>query len=64
MEDKVIPDVMNDVFSPQGRYPDNYVLISQLELCQEGGVKKGGTSRTLRVPDWRHGGNGHSLHYD
>ena len=36
MEDRVIPDVMNDVFLPQGRYPENFVLISQLEVCQEG----------------------------
>ena len=55
MEDMVIPDVMNDVFLPQGRYPENFVLISQLEVCQEGGVKKG----TLRVPDRRHGGQAH-----
>ena len=60
MEDRVIPDVMNDVFLPQGRYPENFVLISQLEVCQEGGVKKGGTWRTLGVPDQRHGGQGHS----
>ena len=45
--DLTIPDVMNDVFLPQGRYPENFVLISQLEVCQEGGVKKGGTWRTL-----------------
>ena len=48
----------------QGRYPENFVLISQLEVYQEGGsrrgVKKGGTWRTLRVPDRRHGGQGHS----
>ena len=25
------------------------MLISQLEVCQEGGVQKGGTWRTLRV---------------
>ena len=42
MEDKVIPDVMNDVFSPQGRYPENFILISQLEVCQEGGGQEGG----------------------
>ena len=47
VEDLVIPDVMNHVFLPQGRYPENFVLISQLEVCQEGGVKKGGTWRTL-----------------
>ena len=29
-------------FLPQGRYPENFVLISLLEVCQEGGVKKGG----------------------
>ena len=37
MEDMVIPDVINDVFFPHGRYPENYVLIPQLEVCQEGG---------------------------
>ena len=60
MEDLVIPDVMNDVFLPQGRYPENFVLISLLEVCQEGGVKKEGTSRTLGVLDRRRGGHGHS----
>ena len=61
MEDRVIPDVMNDVYVylPKGRYPENFVLISQSEVCQEGGVKKGGTWRTLRVPDQTHGGYGH-----
>ena len=54
MEDRVIPDVMKYVFLPQGRYPENFVLISLLEVCQEGGVKMGGTWRTLRVPDQRH----------
>ena len=58
MEDIVIPDVMNNVFLPQGRYPENFVLISQLEVCQEVGVKKEGTWKMLRVPDWRHGGHG------
>ena len=42
MEDMVIPDVMNNVFLPQGRCPEHFVLISQLEVCQEGGVKKEG----------------------
>ena len=36
MEDMVVPDVMNDVFLPEGRYPENFVLISQLEVRQEG----------------------------
>ena len=59
MEDMVIPDVMNDTFLPQGRYPDIFVLISLLEVCQEGGVKKGGTWRTLRVPVSKLGGQGY-----
>ena len=42
MEDIVIPDVMNDVFLPLGRYPENFVLISLLEVFQEGGSKEGG----------------------
>ena len=41
MEDRVIPDVMNDVFLSQRTYPENFVLIFQLEVCQEWGVKKG-----------------------
>ena len=52
MEDMVIPDVMNDVLLPQGRYPGNFVLISQLEVCQGGG---GVTWRTLMVPELRPG---------
>ena len=60
MDDRVIPDVMNDVLLPQGRYPEHFMLISQLEVCQEVGVKKGDTWRTLEVPDRRHGGQGHS----
>ena len=59
MEDMLVPDVMNDVFLPQGRYPENFVLISQLEEGQEGGVKVGGTRRTFRVPDQRRGGHSH-----
>ena len=55
MEDRVILDVMNHVYSALGRYPENFVLISLLEVCQEGGVKKWGTWRMLSVFDWRHG---------
>ena len=51
MEDRVILDVMNDSFLPQVRFPEIFVLISQLEVCQEEGVKKGGTWRMVRVPD-------------
>ena len=55
----VIPDVMNDVLLPQGLYPENFIMISQFVVCQEEGVKKAGTWRTLKVPDWRLGGWGH-----
>ena len=37
----MIPDVMVDLILPQGRYPESFVLISLLEVCQEWGVKKG-----------------------
>ena len=52
MEDRVIPDVMNDVYLPLGRYPENFVLISLLEW---GDQEWGGTWRTLRVPEQRLG---------
>ena len=58
MEDMVVPEVMNYVFLPQARYPENFMLIPQLEVRQKGGAKKGGTLRMLRVPDQRHGGHG------
>ena len=59
MDDMVIHYILNDVFLLQGRYPENFVLISQLVVCQEGGVKKGGTWRTLKVPDGTLGGQSH-----
>ena len=60
MEDRVVPDVMNDVSLPQRRYPENFVLISQSEVCQEGGGQEGGYLEVLeRVPDRRHGRQGH-----
>ena len=49
MEDMVVPNVMNDVFLPQGRYPENFVLISLLEVCQEGGSQEGGTWSALKI---------------
>ena len=55
MEDMVVPDVINDVFLPQERYPENFVKKYQLQVCQEGEVKKWGTWRMLRVSDLRHG---------
>ena len=59
LDDWVIPDVMSNIIVPQEIYPENFVLISQLEVCQGGGVKKGGTWRMLGVPGQRHGGLGH-----
>ena len=53
MDDRVIPDIMNVVLLPKGRYHENFMLISQLKVCQEGGVNKGGTWRMLKVPDQR-----------
>ena len=41
VEDRVIPDVINNVFLPLERYPKNFLLISQLEVCQEGGSRRG-----------------------
>ena len=60
MEDMAIPDVMDDLILSQGRYPESFMLISLLEVCQEWGVNKGGTWRTLSVPDGRYGEHGHS----
>ena len=58
MEDMVVNDVLNDVFVPQRTYPEKFVLIAQSKVCQEGGIKKGGNWRTLRVPNRTHGGHG------
>ena len=54
MEDRVFFDVMDDVFLPYRRCHESFILISLLEVCQVGGVEKGGTLRMLRVPDKRH----------
>ena len=42
MDDRVIHDVMNDVLLLQGRYPENFMMISQQEVCQEWGGQEGG----------------------
>ena len=36
MDDRVIPDVMNDVLLPQGRYPENFMLMLQWEVSGRG----------------------------
>ena len=56
---------MDDLGRLQGRYPENFMLISLLEVCQEGGgVKKVATWRTVRVPDQRYGGHGCSSRHE
>ena len=42
MEDWVILDVMNDLVLPQESYPENLMLLSLLEVCQERGGQEGG----------------------
>ena len=38
----VIPDVIDLLILPQGKYPESFMLISLLEVCQEG---EGGQER-------------------
>ena len=45
------PDVMNDILHHKEHILKIMVLISQLEVYQKEGVKKGGTWRTFRVPE-------------
>ena len=59
LEDRVILDVMDDLVWPKGRYPEIFMLISLLEVCQELGLLTGGTWMTLLVPDRRLGGQCH-----
>ena len=42
MDDRMIPGIMNGVYLSQGRYPENFVLISQLKLFLEGGGQEVG----------------------
>ena len=51
-------------FLARGKCPEKFMLISQWEVCQEGGVKKGYTLRTWRVPDRRHGWQDHSWSHE
>ena len=40
LDGMVIPDVMDDLISSLGKYPESFVLISLLEVCEEWDVKK------------------------
>ena len=64
MDYRVIHDILNAVILPYRSHPENFVLISQLEVDQEGGIKKGVTWRTFRVPDWWNEWQGHSWRYE
>ena len=50
LEGMVIPDVMDDLILPQGRYPESFVLIFLLKVCQEWGVKKEELSMSSMYP--------------
>ena len=54
---------MDNLILPQGRFPESFVWMSLLEVCQEWGAKQEVTLRTLRVPDWRLGGHGYPLRH-
>ena len=56
MENRVSPDIIYDIFIPQSRYRENIVLTSLWKVMQERWVRKGGTWKTLRVPELKHGG--------
>ena len=58
----VILNVVDDIILPQGRYAEQFVLISLLGVCQEWGVKKGGTWMVVKIPDKGHAGQGHPWH--
>ena len=36
LEDRGILDLMDDLGTPQKRYTESFILISLLEVCQEG----------------------------
>ena len=59
MEDRVIPDVMNDVFYPKEDVLKILCPYLYWKCVRKAGVKKGGIWRTLGVPDGRLGGQGH-----
>ena len=61
LEDRVLLDIAYVPRRLKGSCSDSFILISLLEVCKEwGGQEVGGTWRTLRVPDRRYGGHGHS----
>ena len=59
LEDRVLLDIMDVLGKLQESYPESFVMISLLEVCQEGGVLYVGTWRLLRVPNRRLWGQEH-----
>ena len=49
LDDRIIFDVMDYLVWLQGRYPESFVSISSLEVCQECGVLHGSAWRRLMV---------------
>ena len=49
LDDRVIFDVIDYLVWPKGRYPESFVSISSLEVCQECGVLHGSAWRRLMV---------------
>ena len=64
----VIVDVMDDLILAPERYPENFVLISLLEVCQEWGVKKGGyirvVQKTIKLKSLHQSVINHSIGYE
>ena len=40
LEGMVVPDVMDDLILPKGRYNESFELITLLEVCQECGPRR------------------------
>ena len=59
LEDRLILDDMDHLVQSIGRYPERFVFISLLKVCQEWGMLHGGTWRVLRVPGRILGVQGH-----
>ena len=47
--DWVMMDIMDDLVRPQGRYPEIFMMIYLLEVCQEGGIYNWDNLTTLKV---------------
>ena len=41
LDDRVILEGMDDNILAPGRYPENFMLISLIEVCQDWGLRRG-----------------------